>query len=196
MCVLQLELKYYSFLLFLPLSVPWKLVNDQGWYKHMWLYLFTRETWLIYTRIIQMCARLIDICDMTHSHLWHDSLTCVTWLTHMCNTTHLFELYDSTIHVTYLIHRCAMTPSYVRHHSLMRGWQRKASSFSLIDNLMSFEYVSWPIHKCCRTHEHIWNDSIVPYSVTSWQWCRASTFTSVCVGMYISGRALYLCVSV
>jgi len=30
---------------------------------------------------------LIHMCDMTHSHVWHDSFTCVTWLIHMCSMT-------------------------------------------------------------------------------------------------------------
>jgi len=29
-----------------------------------------------------------SVCDMTHSHVWHDAFTCVTWLIHMCETTH------------------------------------------------------------------------------------------------------------
>ena len=26
-----------------------------------------------------------SMCDRTHSHAWHDSFTCVTWLIHMCD---------------------------------------------------------------------------------------------------------------
>jgi len=29
----------------------------------------------------------LNMCDMTHSHVWHDSFTCVTWLIHMCDMT-------------------------------------------------------------------------------------------------------------
>jgi len=39
--------------------------------------------------------------DMTHSHVWHDSFTRVTWLIHMWN--------DSFICVTRLIHMHEMT---------------------------------------------------------------------------------------
>jgi len=27
---------------------------------------------------------LMHACDMTHSYMWHDSFTCVTWLIHVC----------------------------------------------------------------------------------------------------------------
>ena len=35
------------------------------------------------------------MCDMTHSHVWHDSFTCVTWLIHMCDMTHPYVRHDS-----------------------------------------------------------------------------------------------------
>ena len=31
---------------------------------------------------------LVDMCDMTHSHMWHDSSMCVTWLIHTVDMTH------------------------------------------------------------------------------------------------------------
>ena len=31
---------------------------------------------------------LIHVCDMTHTHVWHDSFISVTWLIHMCDMTH------------------------------------------------------------------------------------------------------------
>jgi len=41
------------------------------------------------------------MCDMTLSHVWHDSFTCVTWLFHMCDMTH-FQ--SSHMYVTWRIH--------------------------------------------------------------------------------------------
>jgi len=65
---------------------------------------------------------LIHMCDMTHSHVWHDSFTCVTWLIHMCDMTHSHVWHDSfwsvsDACVTWLFHTCDMTPSYARHDS-------------------------------------------------------------------------------
>jgi len=34
------------------------------------------------------CPEPIDMCDMTHSCVWHGSFICVTWLIHMCDMTH------------------------------------------------------------------------------------------------------------
>jgi len=64
--------------------------------------------WVIMPHVIQM----IHMCDMTHSYVWHDSFTCVTWLIHMCDMTHLHVWHDSFICVTWLIHMCDMTHSY------------------------------------------------------------------------------------
>jgi len=47
---------------------------------------FICVTWVIHT------------CDMTHSHVWHDSFTCVTWLMHTCDTT------DFTFDITAMAH--------------------------------------------------------------------------------------------
>jgi len=79
-------------------------------------------------------ACLIHMCDMTHSYVWHDSFTCVTWLIHMCDMTrtwalrgqgrcwgacrhasfirdmtHSYVWHDSFICVTWLIHMSGMT---------------------------------------------------------------------------------------
>ena len=35
------------------------------------------------------------MCDVTHSHVWRDSLICVTWLTHMCDITYSYVWRDS-----------------------------------------------------------------------------------------------------
>ena len=59
------------------------------------------------------------MCDMTHSHMWHDSFIYVTWLTHMCDMTHSYVWHDWFIYVTWLIHMCDMTHSYMWHDSFI-----------------------------------------------------------------------------
>jgi len=49
----------------------------------------------------------------TWLYMWHDSLICVTWLTHMCDMTHSYVWHDSLICVTWLTHMCDMTHPYV-----------------------------------------------------------------------------------
>jgi len=44
-----------------------------------------------------------NMCDMTHSYVWHDSFICVTWLIHMCDMTHSYVWHDSFICVTWLM---------------------------------------------------------------------------------------------
>jgi len=55
------------------------------------------------------------LCDMAHSHVWHDSFTRTTWLVHVCDMSHSYVWHDSCMWVTWLIHVCDMTHLLVRH---------------------------------------------------------------------------------
>jgi len=46
-------------------------------------------------------TRLVHMCDMTHSCVWHDSCICVTWRIHVCDMTHSCVWHDSFICVTW-----------------------------------------------------------------------------------------------
>jgi len=110
---------------------------------------YVHQRWFISDTRIQMC-------DMTHSHVRHDSFICVTWLIHML-------WHDSFICATWLIHKCDMTHSYVRHDS--------------------FICVTWLILMCDMTHPHVWHDSFI---CTTWliQKCDMSRW-NVWHGLFI-----------
>ena len=44
------------------------------------------------------CA--FNMCDMIHSHVWHDPFICVTWVMHRCDVISSHVWYDSFICVT------------------------------------------------------------------------------------------------
>ena len=89
-----------------------------------------------------ICATwLIHMCDMTHSHVWHDSFTCGTWLIHVCDMIHSRVRHDSFICVTWLVHVCDMTRSRVRHDS--------------------FKCMTWLIHMFDMIHSHVRHDSFI-----------------------------------
>ena len=87
-----------------------------------------------------------NMCDMTHSHVWHDSsvlllllslrhdsfirdsLICETWFIHMWDMTHSYARHDWFICETYLIHMCNMTHAYARHVLFMRERERERES--------------------------------------------------------------------
>jgi len=97
---------------------------------------------------------LIHMCAMTHSHVCHDSFTCVPWLMWRIHRwqTHFSSAYlsapcknvwyDSFTSVPWLIHMCAMTHSHVCH-----------DSFTCVPWLMCvcFECATWRIHRW-QTH--------------------------------------------
>jgi hypothetical protein len=56
---------------------------------------------------------------MTHSYVWHDSFTCVTWLIHMCDMPYSYMCQDASTCVTGLMHMCNMTHSYGRQESFL-----------------------------------------------------------------------------
>ena len=100
---------------------------------------------------------LLQMCDMTHSHVWHGSFTCVTWLIHMCYMAHSHVWHDSFTCETWFIHMCDMTHSYVRHDSFIREtwlidmWDM-AHSHVLHD---SFLCETWLLHMWDMTHPHV-----------------------------------------
>jgi len=126
------------------------------------------HTWMLHTRAriygqrVRACAAftcvtwLIHTCDMTHSHEWHDSFMCVTWLMHdmthscvwhdscmsatrgicMCDVTHWFVSQDAFTCVTWLIHMCVLTHSYLTNSYLWHD---------------SHVHVTWLIHTCDTT---------------------------------------------
>ena len=53
---------------------------------------------------------LIHICNMTHSHVRHDSFVDATWLIHMCNMTHSYVQHGSFTFFTWIdmTHSCAI----------------------------------------------------------------------------------------
>ena len=72
------------------------------------------------------------MCDITHSHVWHDSLPS--------NSLHSPGLLVLLRNVSN-IRMCDMTHSYVWHDS--------------------FICVTWPTHMCDMTHSYVWNDSLI-----------------------------------
>jgi len=100
------------------------------------------------------------MCEVTPSHVWRDSFTCVTWLLHMCDVTPSHVWRDYFTCVTLLIHMCDVTPSHV--------WQ---DPFICLTGLLhtcyisasrvwpvSFTCVTWLLHMCDVTHSHVWHD--------------------------------------
>jgi len=91
------------------------------WLMHGWRDSFTCVTCVTW---------LIDMCDMTLSHVWHDSFIRVTWRIHTRDMTHSNVWRDSFVCVTRLIH-----PTYTRVCSVGRGCES------------------------CHTHEYEWHMS-------------------------------------
>ena len=65
---------------------------------------------------------LIHMCDMTHSHVWYDSLIYVIWLTHRRCKTHSNVWHDSFVRVTWLIHMCGTWHTHRRWAKTHMGW--------------------------------------------------------------------------
>ena len=48
----------------------------------------------------------IHMFDMIHSQMWHNPFICATWLIHICDTTHSYVRHGSSTYVTRSIHMC------------------------------------------------------------------------------------------
>jgi len=74
---------------------------------HVWMSHVTREVVMSHTNV-----SINESCQITHSHIWHDPFTYVTWLIYMCDMTHLHVRHDSFTCVTRLFHMCDKTHSH------------------------------------------------------------------------------------
>jgi len=119
-------------------EMVWCHVQDMAWRYFVFVGLVSFGVFWI------MCVTwLIQTCDMTHPHVWHDLFRCAVgwemecchvqdmawhhlvfvrrgnifvlfcWLIHTCDVTYSYVWHDTFIRVTWLIHTCDMTRSYV-----------------------------------------------------------------------------------
>jgi len=95
------------------------------------------------------------MCDMTHSYMWHDAFTCLTWLIHTCATAHFGGILCRKRHncsrphhpcdVTQMRHVCDMTHPQVRHDSCTCvTWRIHTCDMTL--------WLIWLIHMCAMAH--------------------------------------------
>jgi len=111
---------------------------------------------IVYERCV---TQFMHKCDMTHSYVRHDSLTCVTWLIHMSASYH--------INICENICFCFL--------SLNRLMTRQSVSVHRIWVLCDM------IHMCDMTHWYFWHDLFTRDSYV-WVTCRiyVSHLTHIC----------------
>jgi len=148
----------------------------------LWSFLLQRSKikkcfWLLvcvcHTRV---CGDLlIGVTRLTH--VWHDSITCVTWLSNMwvgkCSWLRVSCMYDTHVCVThmYVWHTC-MCDTHVCVTHMCQA--------SIIG-------VTWLTHACDMTHSYVWYNSVM----YGWEsalgcgcvcvWLRCVCVTQVCV---------------
>jgi len=86
-----------------------------------------------------------DLYAMSHSYVWRDAVTCMTWLGHVCDMPLSHVWHDSMILVhpicvLCLIHMCDVTQSHVWH--------------------VSVTCVTWLICICDMPQAHVWHVSV------------------------------------
>ena len=151
--------------------------------------------WLVIMWIFGIrVPRLIHMCDMTHSHVWHDSFTCVTWLIHICDicvrhtATHCNTLQHTATHcntlqhtatsrfewvaaftdLPWLIHEwgmCVMTNSHMRIAAFICvTWLIRKRDVS---ECCLRACVTWLIHACNTMHSRLGNVNNVTVTSTT-----------------------------
>ena len=102
---------------------------------------------------------LINMCDMTHSYVWHDFIRMI-WLVHLCDMNYSC--------VAWLIPMCDMTHAYVRHDSQLSV--SVVSSMKALIHIwdMTRSYVWHGSFMCHVTHSYAWHDSFI---CVAWLMC-------------------------
>jgi len=113
---------------------------------------------------------LVQMCDMTHSYVWRDSVMCATWLIHMCDVTHSCVYHHSFRRLTWHIHVCTTTPS---NAFTCVAWQRHVLYIARVnESCHTYEWVTshiWMSHvahmtESCHTYKwvmsHIWTSHV------------------------------------
>ena len=135
-----------------------------------------------YTYVIHMCIMMIHInesCIHLHPHSRHDSFTCVTWLIHMCDMTHSHVWHDSEKTCVYhndsrMSHDdTLMNESRTHRHSLLRH-----DSFIRVTWLMK-EWViciphadtyEWVMYEWVITCEWVTCEWVISYEWVMYEW--------------------------
>ena len=87
---------------------------------------------------------------MSHSHVWHVSFICVTWLIHMCDMTYSHVWHVSFTCVTWLIHMRDMTHSYVWHDSVIHTFMLRYIRIYVGGGGVRYKCWSWGSLRCRR----------------------------------------------
>jgi len=131
------------------------------------------------------CAMTMHMCDITHTHVWHDSFTCVTWLFHVCSMTHACMLHNLYTCVTLLFHICDMTLSRVcvcMHVcdcvcvcvKSVCAWHDEFKTSSTL-----YKFDIW----VCDDHANVWHESYVCVACYFHMW--RDSFTRVILLMHM-----------
>jgi len=88
---------------------------------------------------------LMEMCDMTRGHVWHDSIVCVTW--HIHSSICSFMSRHACTGAIWLMDVCNMTESYVWHDTF-------AHSYAVF-------MVSTRLYRCDMTRSYVWHDSFI-----------------------------------
>jgi len=124
---------------------------------------------------------LINMCDMTHAYVWHDSCICATWLIHICDMTHSYVWHDSFVCLTWLIHVCDMR---LIHMYDMRLIHTCDMTHSFVSHSHRGErdvvYVTWLIDMCDMVHSYVWHDAFICETWRIQMYERHDSFKCMC----------------
>ena len=140
------------------------------------------------------------MCDMTHSYVWRDSLTCsgaavataerlevwhepfiyVPWLIRLCNVFHSYiYIYIHVYGVTHELWCCGV------------AWKCDVTHLHVCHD--SFVCTPWLIHLRGVTHSFVCNDSFICMTLlaSSAVWKRGRTHSCMCHDVFICGHASF-----
>jgi len=141
------------------------------WIFHMW-----DMTHLLLWQYVRRCSvafsfyHILEVCDMTHWYVWHDSFTCGTWLFRM------WDIHDSSICGTWLIYLGNMFDFVPLPFLFYQIWEVRDMTHWYVWNDL-FTCGTWLMYTWDMSLSYVGHDSFITLAICSTSFCCLFFFT-------------------
>jgi len=111
-------------------------------------------------------TRPFRMCDLTHTFVWHDVYTRMTWLNPICDITPQYVWHDTFMQATWLIHTRHVTQILQKFDKWRLSILQILHSYgsSIVVDLQFFKKTVWQVHWRVKIMEKFQKNGNFPHS--------------------------------